>query len=178
MLCTLEGPPVWRGRIELVDGCLLLREESGAESRALVMLPSPAIYRDAEGYLAISSGIMSAETTVRVGESGVVATGHGCSRPNFLPAPAGLAATCGTARVINLARVARVPVCSSGEIARLEQARRDHAETAARVRRQHEACLAGGNRTEACPPPVIPYPIELHQPGCRMPGDGTAAPGL
>ncbi len=169
ILCTSEAPPVWRGRIELVDGCLLLRDERMVEPVSLVMLPAPAIFRAKDGYLSVASMPYGRQDTLRVGEPEGVFTGQGCSRPNFLPAPPQLAKACGVERVVNLSRIERRPVCSEAELARLARLRQQHAQTAFRIRAQHDRCVAGGTAPANCPPPVIPQPIELYEPGCRLP---------
>ncbi|RGP41805.1 hypothetical protein BPTFM16_02114 [Altererythrobacter insulae] len=170
MICTLEGPPVWRGTVELREGCVVFRDVRAEEPLSLLMISNPAIFRDDEGYLAIAAGMRSAEETIRFGEAGAVLTGHGCSRPNFLPAPSDLAQSCQVDRVINVARIARVPVCSQPEIARMDQVERDYMATERRIKATHDRCVAEGNDARDCPPPVIPYPYELSNPGCKMPG--------
>lgn len=174
IMCTLEGPAVWRGHLELRDGCLILVEEGGGES--LLMLPNYSVARDAEGYLSIASPPFTPENTLRVGEREGRFTGKGCSQPSYLPAPPALAKTCGVDRVVNMARLGRKPICSDAELQRIARARREYRETSARIRAEHDRCVAGGKRADRCPPPMIPYPVELDAPACRDPEGKRISP--
>ena len=174
VMCTMEGPAIWRGHLELRDGCLLLVEEGGGES--LLMLPTYAVSRDAEGYLSVGSPPFTPENTLRVGEREGRFTGKGCSQPSYLPAPPALAKTCGVDRVVNVARLGRMPICSDAELQRIEHARREYRETSARIRAEHDRCVASGKRADRCPPPMIPYPVELDAPACRDPEGKRISP--
>ena len=165
VICTLEGPPVWRGKAVLRGGCLVLQVE-GQPDR-LIAAPGMAVYRDDEGYLALSTSPYRAQDTIRAGEPEGLFRGIGCSAPHTVPAPEALAKACRVTEAYNLLGAGRKPLCSPEEAVRLKRQRAAYEADAKRIRNTHEGCIADGGNARSCPPPVIPPPFEIFDPPCR-----------
>ncbi|MEB3416275.1 hypothetical protein VCJ71_09375 [Alteriqipengyuania sp. WL0013] len=174
--CTLEGPMMWQGHLELRDGCLLFIDDRGAPP-ALALIAGAGAFRDPEGFLAVGLAEGEAQYRIRVGERGGTYEGHGCSRPDYIPAPAGLAKACGVKRMVNIAQVTREAWCSPETLERVEAQAEDYRRYE-RARREAEAlCRAkqaatpAGRPAEPCQPvaPPAPLPYDLHNPGCKLP---------
>ncbi len=163
--CTLESPPVWRGKAVLRGGCLVLQVD-GQPDR-LIAAPGMAVFRDDEGYLALSTSPYRAQDTIRAGEPEGLFRGIGCSAPNTVPAPEAMAKACRVTEAYNLLGVGRKPLCSPEEIMRLKRQRAAHKADSQRIRAAHESCIADGGNSRSCPPPVIPSPYEISDPPCR-----------
>lgn len=167
-ICTLEGIPVYRGRLVLVDGCLRYQREGEPSPGPLAVLSHSAIFRDEQGYLTVGLPEGPAEYRLRVGEAGTM-RGNGCSQDALLPAPPDLAKACGVREMIRFSGVGRKPVCSAEYLAQLETLRQQERETLDRLKREREACIARGTPGEACPPGVAPTHPELADPACYLP---------
>lgn len=176
MTCTLEGPMVWRGHLELRDGCLLFIDDDDP-APALALIAGAGVFRDPEGYLAVGLADGEAQYRLRVGERGGIFEGHGCSRPNYIAAPAGLAKTCGVDRMVNIAQVFREPQCSSDTLERMLAQRDDYRRNEDARKAAEAQCRADqANRPTGSPaipcqpaPPPLPVPGELAFPGCKLP---------
>jgi hypothetical protein len=169
MTCTLEGPPVFRGRLVLRDGCVLFDHDEPGQSDAIALLAGGNLFRDPEGYLAFGLREGFDEYRLRIGEDGGHFEGAGCSQPAYLPAPSALARACGADRMIDIASVKRIPGCSPATLQRIESEVREIAELNTRLGRQSAACRAANGAGAPCPPSVAPAPLSLFDPACRIP---------
>lgn len=169
MTCTLEGPPVFRGRLVLRDGCVPFDHEEPGPSDAIALLAGGNLFRDPEGYLAFGLREGFDEYRLRIGEDGGHFEGAGCSQPAYFPAPSGLARACGADRMINIATVKRIPGCSPATLQRIENEVRQVAELNTGLARQNAACRAANGPGAPCPPSVAPAPLSLFDPACRIP---------
>lgn len=167
-ICTLEGPPVWRGRLVLIDGCLRIHEEGAAQAGPL-LLASVSLYRDSEDYLTASIDAGLARHEIRVGAPNTRFTGVGCSMDRPVPAPPALAKACGVTEMRRVGAMERRRYCSREDLAQRQRMAREQAETAARLKAARAACLARGNPASSCPPDIAPTPPELTYTGC-LPG--------
>lgn len=165
LVCTLEGPPVWRGRLALVDGCLRLQVEGDDAPGPLVLGPF-AIFRDSHGYLSAVLGDGSARHEVRVGAPNVRFGGVGCSMDVPVAAPRELAKGCGVAEMRRIGSMERRRRCGRDDLARRDRLRREFAESARRVAAMRAACLARGGTAQTCPPGLAPPPLELSYSDC------------
>lgn len=169
--CTLEAPPVFRGRLVLRGGCVLFDHADAAEPDAIALLSGGNLFRDPEGYLAFGLREGFAEYRLRVGEEDRYFEGAGCSRPVYLPAPPELARICGAERMINIATAKRVPACSQATLERIEAEVHEMAELNARLSREHAVCRAANGPHAPCPPSIAPAPPSLLAPSCRIPDE-------
>ena len=165
--CTLEGPPGYRGRLVLIDGCLRFMDEGSGRPGPLV-LAYGMLFRDKDGYLAFGAP-QQADLSIRVGEPGGRFEGVGCSSDRPVPAPPALANRCGVATMRRLGVVARMARCSDERLAELTKMRLEYDGGSARARAQHEACVARTGSERACPPPLVPPHPSLSYPDCRVP---------
>lgn len=168
IVCTLEGLPRYAGRLVLVDGCLRFHHDGEATPGPLVLAPV-SLARDKENYLAVGPTDAPPEYRLRVGEPGGVFLGVGCSRDGPVPAPEDLARQCGVDRMIRLGTIKRKPLCSPAYLNRRDLLRREERETAGRLQRAHDACVARTGSQQECPPAAFPPNIELFDPPCRLP---------
>lgn len=168
MMCTMEGPPHYQGKVVLVDGCLRFHDEGSVKPGPLV-LGIHSVHRDAQNYLAVSLGGAAPEFEIRVGEPGGVFIGVGCSMDDPVPAPPKLAQACGARKMRRLGTIKRERLCSERELAALARTRAEVDVMQNRLRAEHNRCVANGTTANACPPPVAPPPPELFRPACRTP---------
>lgn len=166
--CTLEGPPNYRGRIVLVNGCLRFQEGGSAGPGPLV-LGIHSVHRDAQNYLAVGLRNAAPEYEIRVGEPGGVFVGEGCSMDDPVPAPPALAEACGVSEMRRLGVIKRKRLCTGAEMEVLAQRRAEYEATQGRLRAEHEVCVADGPPAYGCPPPAAPPPPDLYYPACRVP---------
>ena len=170
--CTMEGLPRYEGKVVLVDGCLRF-QQAGKREPGPVILGTPVVFRDSDGYLAVGLPDAPLQYSLRVGETDGALYGVGCSLDGPRPAPESIRNQCGVDTVMRFGRIERLPFCSAEALARFEQARRAHAETQDRLRADHEACLARGTAPRACPSPIAPVPFEIASPDCRVPAQSS-----
>lgn len=170
--CTLEGPPVFRGRLILRNGCVLFDHDDPAEAEAIALLSGGNLFRDPEGYLAFGLRESVPEYRLRIGEEGGHFESAGCSQPAYLRGPPELARICGAKRMVNIVTAKRVPACSQTTLERIEEEVRENIELDRRLRRENAACRAERGQHASCPPPAAPAPLAFFSGSCRMP-DGT-----
>jgi hypothetical protein len=169
-ICTLEGPPVYSGRIVLVDGCLRFQDE-GSDKPGPLVLGIQSVHRDAEGYLAVGLRDAVPEFEIRVGEPQGQFVGVGCSMDRPVPAPPRIARACGVTEMRRLATIKRKRLCSAEERARIERYRRESRLTARQSEAASRACRDLGTPDRQCPPPIpesppMPPPPNLFD--CRL----------
>jgi hypothetical protein len=169
-ICTLEGPPVYSGRIVLVDGCLRFQDE-GSDKPGPLVLGIQSVHRDAEGYLAVGLRDAVPEFEIRVGEPQGQFVGVGCSMDRPVPAPPRIARACGVTEMRWLATITRKRLCSAEERARIERYRRESRLTARQSEAASRACRDLGTPDRQCPPPIpesppMPPPPNLFD--CRL----------
>lgn len=169
LVCTLEGPAHYAGKLVLVDGCLRFQAADARSPGPLVLAGATGLFRDEENYLSLGAPAAPREYRLRVGEPGGVLIGVGCSMDGPVPAPRALAEQCGVGQMIRLGTIKRKPVCSSAYLERRRQLQRQEQETTARLRRERAACVARTGAPAGCPPDVIPANMELFDPPCRLP---------
>lgn len=167
-VCDAEGPPHYQGRLVLVNGCLRFEDEGSAEPGPLV-LGIPSVHRDAGNYLAVGLRDAAPEYELRVGESGGVFIGVGCSMDDPVPAPPELARMCDVSEMRRIGTIKRERLCTDAELEELARMRGEFEATQARLAAEHDSCVAQGITANACPPPVAPPPMNLYYPGCRIP---------
>ena len=165
--CTLEGPPGYRGRLVLIDGCLRFMDEGSGRPGPLV-LAYGMLFRDQDGYLAFGAP-QQADRSIRVGEPGGRFEGVGCSSDRPVPAPPELAKRCGVATMRRLGTVGRMARCSPERLAQLTRMRLEYDGGSERARAVHDACIERTGSERACPPPMIPPQPDLYSPDCRVP---------
>ena len=163
--CTLESPPVYPGRIVLVDGCLRFQDK-GSEVPGPLVLGIPSVHRDPDGYLAVGLLDSGAEYAIRVGEPDGVFHGVGCSGDRPITAPPEIARTCDVATIRRLGTIKRKPLCSTEDRARIRRYRRETALTARQIKAAKRACRELGTPDRQCPPPPMPPPPNLLD--CRL----------
>lgn len=159
-ICTLEAPPIWRGRLVLVDGCLRIQEE-GKSAPGPLLLASVALYRDADDYLTVSIDAGLARGEIRVGAPNVRFTGVGCSMDAPVPAPTFLVKACGVKEMRRVSAMERRRYCTTEDFARQAQMRRQHETAQRRLEATRASCIARGQAAASCPPGVAPSPPEL-----------------
>lgn len=165
--CTLEGPPVYRGRIVLIDGCLRF-QDAGADRPGPLVLGIPSVHRDAQGYLAVGLRDAAPKFEIRVGEPEGEFGGVGCSMDRPVPAPPEIARTCGVDTMRRLGTIKRRPICSAEDRARIERYRRESGLTAERNEVAKRACREAGTPERLCPPPMPPMPPPPNLSECRL----------
>ena len=166
-LCTLEGPPVYSGRIVLVDGCLRFQDE-GTEKPGPLVLGIPSVHRDSAGYLAVEMRNGGDEYEIRVGEPEGVFLGVGCSEDRPVQAPPDVARACGVDTLRRLGTIKRKPICSAEDRAQIERYRRESGLTAERNEAAKRACWEAGTPERLCPPPMPPIPPPPNLSDCRL----------
>jgi hypothetical protein len=160
--CTLEGPPVFKGRLILRNGCVLFDHDDPAEADAVALLSGGNLFRDSENYLAFGLREGFPEFRLRIGEEGGHFKSAGCSQPAYLQAPPELARICGAERMINIITAKRVPTCSQTTLERIEDEVRENVELNQRLRRENAACRASKGLHASCPPSAAPAPLAFH----------------
>lgn len=159
-VCTLESPPIWSGRLVLIDGCLRIHED-GADAPGPLLLASVSLYRDEDDFLTASINAGLARHEIRVGAPNVRFTGMGCSMDGPVPAPPALGRACGIGEMRRVSVMERRRYCTAEDRARREQLRREHLATERRLQSDRAACIARGEPVRACPPGVAPPPPDL-----------------
>ena len=166
-VCTLEGPPVYPGRIVLIDGCLRFQDE-GSEKPGPLVLGIPSVHRDSAGHLAVGMRNGGDEYEIRVGEPEGEFLGVGCSKDYPVQAPPDVARACGVDRLRRLGTLKRKPICSTEDRAQIERYRRESGLTAERNEAAKRACREAGTPERLCPPPMPPIPPPPNLSDCRL----------
>lgn len=169
LVCTLEGPARYVGRLVLIDGCLRFQPDNASSPGPLVLAGAAGLFRDERNYLSLGAADASPEYQLRVGEPDGVFVGVGCSMDGPVPAPRDLAEQCGVRQMIQLGTVKRKPACFPAYLERRRQLQRQELAARVRLRRERAACVARRGTTAGCPPDVVPANLELFDPPCRLP---------
>jgi len=172
---TLRGPS--EDRIVLTNGCLRLGTGAGP---LLVLGPrANAVFIDDAGWLTVGS--LSGMESLRVGETGIIATDALPAIPGIETAVHALRLQCGgNPDAVILDNVARTPVCdltaeqAEANRAAMKANQREVTDRMAQARREQlAACVAQGKSELTCArtiPPMPPPPIDMQQ----MPFQGRA----
>ncbi len=166
-VCTLEGPPVYPGRIVLIDGCLRFQDE-GSEKPGPLVLGIPSVHRDSAGHLAVGMRNGGDEYEIRVGEPEGEFLGVGCSKDRPVQAPPEVARACGVDTLRRLGTIKRKPICSAEDRAQIERYRRESGLTAEQNEAAKRACREAGTPERLCPPSMPPIPPPPNLSDCRL----------
>lgn len=160
IVCTAEGPPVWHGRLVLIDGCLRVHH-GGANEPGPLILARTELHLDADGYLAASLGVPGAENQVRIGAPQVQFVGVGCSMDHPVEAPSELAKACGVEMMQRVGQMRRRHYCTPEELEERKRREEENRAMQRRIAQQRQTCLARGTPPGQCPPgagPALPPP--------------------
>ncbi len=175
---ALRGPS--EDRVVLTNGCLRLGTGAGP---LLILGPrANAVFIDDAGWLTVGS--LAGMGSLRVGETGIIATDAMPALPGIETAVHALRQQCGgNPDVVILDNVARTPVCdltpaqAQANRAAMNENQREVTDRMAEVRRdQIAACVAQGQSEPTCArtiPPMPPPPMDLQDVPFkgRAPGD-------